>query len=155
MKDPVITQQISPVIQTKSDKSDGLRDFPNFQNAFALARNFDERESTHKKKQQFLKSYSRILGSITAACKTAKITRDTYYRWVKDDIKFSDAIKQIDEWTNDWVQDKLMESIAEGNIRSIIFYLKSRHTDYMPKQVVIQQETRTLEDLLDEFNDKE
>ncbi len=147
-----ITPQSITLAQAKSDKSDRLS---NFSDAFIYDLNTNERESTQRKKQCFLKSYSRILGSITAACKAAKITRDTYYRWIKEDIKFSTAIKQIDEWTNDWVQDKLMESIDDGNVRSIIFYLKSRHPDYMPKQVVVQQETRTLEDLLDEYNDKE
>jgi len=51
------------------------------------------------------------LGVITDACNMAKIGRSTFYRYMKTDKEFADAINEIDELAIDFVESKLFERI--------------------------------------------
>lgn len=75
---------------------------------------------------------------ITAICKTQKISRDTFYRWCRTDPKFAEAVKDAAEQTKDYVEDKLMEHIKNGDLTAIIFYCKTKMKDrgYTEKQEV-------------------
>jgi hypothetical protein len=52
-----------------------------------------EQKRTAAKKKLFLLIFSFTLGSVTRACKHAKIARDTYYDWCKKDPEFAQAVK--------------------------------------------------------------
>jgi len=46
------------------------------------------------KKQIFIKLFKTHKGNVAKVCKEAKVSRVTYYRWLKDDIDFKNAIEK-------------------------------------------------------------
>jgi len=72
----------------------------------------------------FLEAYATNFYNISAACKAAKTHRSNYYRWLKEDPEFAEAVDILREQKIDFIESKLMEKINAGNIIAIIFALK-------------------------------
>ena len=81
------------------------------------------------KKEKMLKSLEATIFNISESCKSAGISRTTYYNWLKDDPEFEEAVKYLEEGQKDFVESKLLDLIKEGNATAIIFYLKTRAKD--------------------------
>jgi len=112
-----------------------------------------ERESTRRTKEQFLALYERVGGTnVSLVAARIGISRDTYYRWLKEDEQFRLRINETVEHLHDFVEDLLLMKILKGDGASIRFYLTHRHPKYMLRRSAVPAytETRTLEDLLDE-----
>ena len=112
-----------------------------------------ERESTRRAKEQFLTLYERVGGAnVSLIAGRVGISRDTYYRWLKEDEQFRLRIHETVEHLNDFVEDLLLMKILKGDGASIRFYLTRRHPRYMLRRSAVPAygETRTLEDVLDE-----
>ncbi|MBI4592386.1 helix-turn-helix domain-containing protein [Candidatus Uhrbacteria bacterium] len=112
-----------------------------------------ERESTRRAKDQFLALYERMGGvSVSHVASRVGISRDTYYRWLKEDERFKLRINETEEQLNGIVEDLLLMKILKGDGASIRFYLTRRHPKYMLRRSTVPTytETKTLEDLLDE-----
>ena len=77
-------------------------------------------------------------GNISFACKRAGISRETFYRWRKDDEGFAEkadaSICDGKEFVNDLAHSKLMQSINEGYFPAVKFQLVNCHKDYHPKK---------------------
>lgn len=73
---------------------------------------------------------------ITAICRNLQLSRQTYYRWLETDPKFAEAVADVTEQTKDYVEDKLMEHIKNGDLTAIIFYAKTKMKDrgYVERQ---------------------
>lgn len=75
-------------------------------------------------------------GNISFACKKARISRETYYRW-KDDEVFAEkadmAIQSGKTFVNDLAHTQLIRRIQEGDMQAIRFHLVNCHEDYRPK----------------------
>lgn len=71
---------------------------------------------------------------VQLACEKTGIGRATYYRWKKEDVKFSDAadaaIQEGSLLVNDMAESQLLGSIRDGNMTGIIFWLKHHHHTY-------------------------
>jgi len=71
---------------------------------------------------------------VQLACEKTGIGRATYYRWKKEDAKFSDAadaaIQEGSLLINDMAESQLLGSIRDGNMTGIIFWLKHHHPAY-------------------------
>ena len=86
------------------------------------------------KQEKFLEIYKLKGGNISEACKAAGISRETHYAWLKSDnlddsgqkISYKQAFDEATETLYDFVESKLMQSINDGNVRSIIFYCETR-----------------------------
>ncbi len=79
------------------------------------------------KKEKLLKALQETQGLIYHACKKAgNISRSTYYRYMKDDPEFAQAVEDIKEAQIDYVEGQLIKNISDGKETSIIFYLKSK-----------------------------
>lgn len=76
------------------------------------------------KKEKVLEALERSLGIITPACKEVGITRDTFYRWLREDEDFKNKVEEINELQGDFVENQLFKKIKEGSERSILFYMK-------------------------------
>lgn len=74
----------------------------------------------------FLKAIVEHKGNISAACKAAGCSRSAYQRYMKDDIDFQNQINDLIEAGIDYVEDKLLKAIDEGNITAIIYYLNNK-----------------------------
>jgi hypothetical protein len=85
-----------------------------------------EREKSVSKKNSLLEIYAAKAGNISEMCKAVDIPRSTYYKWMKDDESFKDAVHTLDDAMIDYVESKLVGQIAKGNMTAIIFFLKCK-----------------------------
>lgn len=76
----------------------------------------------HKKK--LLEALERSLGIVTPACKEVGVSRETFYRYYKEDPEFKAKVDDINEITLDFAENQLLKKIKEGSERSILFYMK-------------------------------
>ena len=84
----------------------------------------------HNKKEKLLKALQETQGLIYHACKKAgNISRSTYYRYMREDEEFAEAVEDIKEAQIDYVEGQLIKNISNGRETSIIFYLKSKARD--------------------------
>ena len=60
---------------------------------------------------------------IQIACQRTGVGRSTFYKWKKQDKKFSDI-------ADDMAESQLIKAIGNGNMTGIIFWLKNNHADY-------------------------
>jgi len=76
---------------------------------------------------------------ITIACRKSGIGRATYYRWVKEDTKFSfavnSALKEGIELINDLSESQIIQLIKEKKIPAISLWLKHNHPRYGGKNM--------------------
>jgi hypothetical protein len=83
-------------------------------------------EKAKKNKEALLESLEKSLGVVTTACKAAGISRDTYYRYMKDDPEFAGKVNELQEVSLDFAESQLFKLMQNGNPASIIFYLKTK-----------------------------
>ena len=78
------------------------------------------------KKRAMIKALESSLGIVTTACKSAGVSRRTYYNWLKDDEAFKEAVEDINNISLDFAESKLYDLIKDDNVTATIFYLKTR-----------------------------
>lgn len=81
---------------------------------------------TEQKKKKLLQALERSLGIVTPACKEAGLSRETFYRWCREDADFKKKADEIQDVTLDFAENQLLKKIKEGSERSILFYMKYR-----------------------------
>ena len=95
----------------------------------------NKRELRGKKKLMFnaLKS---SLGNVSIASENANVSRDTHYRWLKEDTDYKKWVEETKEVTQDFVEHALLKKIKAGDTASIIFFAKTKMKDrgYIEKQ---------------------
>jgi len=77
-------------------------------------------------KKSMLKALESSLGIVTTACKSVGISRNTHYRWLKEDKEYNADVNDLTNVTLDFAESKLHEQIMEGQIAAIIFFLKTK-----------------------------
>ena len=83
-------------------------------------------KNRHIKKEAILKALENSLGVVTLACKQADIPRSTYYKWLKEDQDFAQAVKEIENIALDFAESQLHTQIKDGSTSATIFYLKTK-----------------------------
>ena len=75
---------------------------------------------------------------VTDACKKVKLSRNTFYKYLKEDPDFKAAVLELEEVALDTAESALFNQIKEGNVTSIIFYLKTkgRRRGYVERQEI-------------------
>lgn len=95
------------------------------------------KKERQQKKEGLKDQLDKQMGNIRLACRKIGISRNTYYRWKKEDEEWGKKMDEIkeekDEEMNDYAEGKLYEHIKDDNIASLIFYLKTRHPSYGQK----------------------
>ncbi len=84
-----------------------------------------ERITTAKKQEVFLECYEKSL-IISTACKNANITRDSFYRWMREDEEFIKAVDLVRELRIDYAESRLFKQMDSGNSQATIFFLKTQ-----------------------------
>lgn len=84
---------------------------------------------TDTKKKAMIAAFEKSLGIVTSACKMAEVSRETHYKWLREDDKYAEAVQSVSEQAKDFVETKLFEQIRNGNVSSIIFYCKTKMKD--------------------------
>ena len=91
-----------------------------------------------QKQQEKVLENLRESGNVSFACKKAGLSRETYYRWVKEDedfaLKADQAMCDGKSYMNDLAHNQLRRSIGEGHFPAIKFQLNNCHEDYHPKK---------------------
>jgi hypothetical protein len=78
------------------------------------------------KKEAMLDAMEKNLGIVTDSCRQIGISRDTHYRWLKEDKEYKRAIKDIENVALDFVESALLQQIKKGNPLSTMFYMKCK-----------------------------
>jgi hypothetical protein len=76
------------------------------------------------KKDKVLEALERSLGIVSAACKEVNLSRETYYKWLKEDPDFKKRVEEIEDLQGDFVEHQLFKKIKEGSEKAIMFYMK-------------------------------
>ncbi len=97
-------------------------------------------------KMQFIRIYRDNLCNISKTCKDfgdrhggdgLVFSRDTFYRWCKDDDDFRKKIADSNVEVADAVEQNLiMQGLGANNVTAMIFFLKNKHPDYKEKMQV-------------------
>ena len=77
-------------------------------------------------KDKMIQALELNLGNVTASCKAMNISRDTHYRWMKEDKEYRRAVKDMENAALDFAESSLLKQIAKGNPLSTIFFLKCK-----------------------------
>ena len=78
-----------------------------------------------KNREQFIEVFKKQDGNISKACKASKISRQTFYDWMKDP-EFKDQIEHVRESLIDFAESQLLRNISKGKTAEILFYLKTK-----------------------------
>jgi hypothetical protein len=81
---------------------------------------------TRSQKEAMLDAMEKNLGIVTDSCRQIGISRDTHYRWLKEDKQYKKAIKDIENVALDFAESALLQQIKKGNPLSTMFYLKCK-----------------------------
>ncbi len=112
----------------------------------------------HRKAKQFLEEL-RNTPIMTAVCKQVGLSRQTIFRWLKEDPEFrqeyEECLLQGTNNVNDLAVSQIINKIKQGDTGIIKYWLSHNHYGYMRKQdIPIKQEPKTLADILRESLDK-
>jgi len=128
-------------------------------------------ERIAKKKEKFIKYYILNKCNIHIACQKTRITRGTYRNWCHNDPEFKERLDDAEEALFDWVEDKLLEQIDVGELKAIMFFLKTKaksrgyieRNEYtgsdngplkVEQSVGLSDFNRTLEEVLNKANNR-
>jgi transposase-like protein len=76
-----------------------------------------------KRKKLTLELLEKSLGVIAPVCKQLKMSRETFYKWMREDEDFKKSVEEIYETQFDFVESRLLEKIKDGSEKSIHFYI--------------------------------
>ena len=85
-----------------------------------------EQKRTEITKDGLLKHLEQNMGNVTLACHFAKCNRSTFYRYYNNDEDFKLSVDDINEIAVDICEGELWKLIKEGNVPSILFFLKTK-----------------------------
>lgn len=77
-------------------------------------------------KKAILQALEKTLGVVTTACKNVGVSRETYYKYLREDDSFREKVEDIENIALDFAESKLHGQINGDNITAIIFYLKTK-----------------------------
>jgi len=93
-------------------------------------------DKTDINKKAMIIALEKSLGIVTPACKNVGISRDTHYRWMREDKDYSEAVDSMTDVAIDFAESQLHKQIKNGTPASTIFYLKTKgkKRGYVEKQ---------------------
>ena len=77
-------------------------------------------------KRAMLQALEKHLGIVTTACKAVDISRETHYRWLREDEDYKAAVDSLQDMVLDFAESQLHKQIQGGEVTSTIFYLKTK-----------------------------
>lgn len=94
--------------------------------------------SVNPKKLALLNALENSLGIVTSACREVGLSRETHYRWIKEDDEYAKAVSDLKNVSLDFAEAKLFRLMKAENTSAIIFYLKTqgKNRGYVERQEV-------------------
>ena len=77
-------------------------------------------------KKGMVEALEKSLGVVTSACKSVGISRETHYRWLREDETYKNEVESISDIALDFAETQLQKQIKEGSTAATIFYLKTK-----------------------------
>ena len=77
-------------------------------------------------KKAMISALEKSLGVVTSACKNVGISRETHYKWLREDESYKDSVEDLENVALDFAESQLHKQISGGNPTSTIFYLKTK-----------------------------
>ena len=77
-------------------------------------------------KKAMLEALEKSLGIVTSACKSVDISRETHYRWLREDAEYKAAVDALSDVALDFAESQLHKQIKDGNSTATIFFLKTK-----------------------------
>ena len=86
------------------------------------------------------------LGVVSTACKAVDISRQTHYRWMREDEEYKTAVEELSEVAVDFAESHLHKLIRDGNPAATIFFLKTKgkNRGYVERQEIAVAEKKPL-----------
>lgn len=98
------------------------------------------KKSKHSK--QFLEELKKV-PIIQVACEKTGVSRNTVYRWKREDKEFAKALEEAladgVNYVNDMSESQLLTLIKEKNFPAVRFWLNKRHPAYKDKVEVVNK----------------
>lgn len=106
-------------------------------------------------KKALVEALEKSLGVVSTACKAAGISRDTHYRWLKEDPEYKAQVEELSEVAIDFAESHLHKLIKDGNPAATIFFLKTKGKSrgYVERQEIAVAEKKPLSWFTDENAD--
>ena len=82
--------------------------------------------NTDINKRAMIEALEACLGLVTHACKKVGISRETHYKWLRQDEEYRLRCEQVGEIVIDMAESSLYKQINQGNTAATIFFLKTR-----------------------------
>jgi hypothetical protein len=94
-------------------------------------------------KESLLEALEKSLGVATSACKSVGCSRETFYRYCKEDEEFKKNVEDISNIALDFAESQLHKQIMDGNTTATIFYLKTKgkNRGYIERSEIHQETT--------------
>ena len=94
-----------------------------------------------------LEALEKSLGVVTSACKAVEISRETHYRWMREDSNYKEAVDDLANVALDFAESQLHKQIKGGNPTATIFYLKTKgkNRGYIERQEILHEGLKTFE----------
>ena len=80
-----------------------------------------EQNRTQIAKKQMLKALEASLGIVTTALKATDLSRTNYYKWIKEDEEFAQAVQDVELIAKDFVKSKFYECIKD-KVPSVVIH---------------------------------
>jgi hypothetical protein len=77
-------------------------------------------------KKAMIEALEKSLGIVTSACKSVDISRETHYRWLREDADYKAAVEALSDVALDFAESQLHKQIKDGNSTATIFFLKTK-----------------------------
>ena len=111
-------------------------------------------------KENLLKNLEKSLGVVTTACKSAGCSRETFYKYCKDDEVFKVKVEDISNIALDFAESQLHKQILDGSTSATIFYLKTKgkQRGYIERQEITGADgmpTNFKIEIIDRIGDKD
>lgn len=93
---------------------------------------------TDTTKKAMLQALEKSLGVVTTACKNVGISRETHYKWLREDDSYKESVDDLVNVALDFAETQLHKQISKGNPTSTIFYLKTKgkNRGYVERQEI-------------------
>jgi hypothetical protein len=107
----------------------------------------------NKKKDEFLEQLKKV-PIVLVACEKSALSRNTVYRWRKEDNEFSvamdQALKEGEELVNDMTESQLLSMIKDKEWSAISFWLRHRNPKFRDKVELVGNINHTTRELTSE-----
>ena len=106
-------------------------------------------------KKAMIAALEKSLGVVSTACKAVDISRQTHYRWMREDDEYKSAVEELSEVAVDFAESHLHKLIRDGNPAATIFFLKTKGKGrgYVERQEIAVAEKKPLSWFTDENAD--